>query len=181
MFSGGGFGGDELHVQLVGTPGQLAQSPFAQTLLSAGLALVRIFLALGEHGVDQSRQFVSGGGGDGFGFVHRWGLRWTFARYIAIMQYMKAIALARSKEVRDDGTIAEVVVWELQEPLQPCKHRFKYRLFYGRPGEERVRYDNERGKGDHRHFSGVETVYEFVSLDRLLDDFEHDIQTWRAP
>jgi hypothetical protein len=96
------------------------------------------------------------------------------------MQYMKATPLARSKEVRDDGTIVEVVIWELPEPLPPCEHRFKYRLFYGRPGEERVRYDNERGKGDHRHFAGAETAYEFVSLDRLLDDFEHDLQAWSA-
>ncbi len=94
------------------------------------------------------------------------------------MQYMKASALARSKEVRDDGTIIEVVIWELPEPLPPCVHRFKYRLFYGRPRDERVRYDNERGKGDHRHVAGVETPYEFVSLDRLLDDFERDIQAW---
>ena len=97
------------------------------------------------------------------------------------MQYMKANALARSKEVRDDGTIVEVVIWELPAPLPPCQHRFKYRLFYGRSGEERVRYDNERGKGDHRHAAGAESQYEFVSLDRLLDDFERDIQAWSAP
>lgn len=60
-------------------------------------------------------------------------------------------------------------------------HRFKYRVFDGRTGEERVRYDNERGKGDHRHTAGVETQYDFVSLDRLLDDFERDIQAWSAP
>jgi hypothetical protein len=51
-------------------------------------------------------------------------------------------------------------------------------LFYGRPRDERVRYDNERGKADHRHVAGVETPYEFVSLERLLDDFERDIQAW---
>jgi len=97
------------------------------------------------------------------------------------MQYMKATLLARTKEVRDDGTIVEIVVWELPEPLLPCEHRFKYRLFYGRPGEERVRYDNERGKGDHRHLSGAEGPHEFASIDRVLDDFAHDIQGWSAP
>lgn len=64
------------------------------------------------------------------------------------MQYIKATLLARSKEVCDDGSIIEVVVWELPEPLPPSEHRYKYRLYYGRPGEERARYDNERGKGD---------------------------------
>jgi hypothetical protein len=36
---------------------------------------------------------------------------------------MKATLLARSKEVRDDGSIVEVVVWELPEPLSPSVHR----------------------------------------------------------
>jgi hypothetical protein len=94
------------------------------------------------------------------------------------MQYMKATLLARTKEVRDDGTIVEVVIWELPEPLPPSDHLFKYRLFYGAPGEERVRYDNERGKADHRHVAGRELTYVFVSVDQLLDDFERDVQTW---
>ena len=94
------------------------------------------------------------------------------------MQYMKAVPLARTKEVRDDGTIVEVVIWELPEPLPPSGHLFKYRLFYGTPLEERVRYDNERGKGDHRHFNDVEAPYIFVSINQLLSDFQQDVETW---
>jgi hypothetical protein len=97
-----------------------------------------------------------------------------------MMQYMRAILLAHSKEVRDDGSIVEVVIWELPEALAPCSHRYKYRLFYGAPGNERIRYDNERGKGDHRHVGGLESAYAFVSIDALLDDFERDIQIWSA-
>ncbi len=93
---------------------------------------------------------------------------------------MKASLLARSKEVRDDGSIVEVVIWEVPEPVPPCVHRFKYRLFYGTPSEERVRYDNERGKGDHRHVAGKEESYVFTSIDRLLDDFERTIQDWSS-
>ena len=93
---------------------------------------------------------------------------------------MKASLRARSKEVRDDGSIVEVVIWELPEPLPPCVHRFKYRLFYGTASEEHVRYDNERGKGDHRHVAGREEPYVFASIDRLLDDFERDIQDWSS-
>jgi hypothetical protein len=96
------------------------------------------------------------------------------------MQYMKASLLARTKEVRDDGSIVEVVIWELPEPLPRCVHSFKYRLFYGTGSEERVRYDNERGKGDHRHVSGGEESYVFSSIDRLLDDFERDIEDWSS-
>jgi hypothetical protein len=88
---------------------------------------------------------------------------------------MKATPIARSKEVRDDGAIIEIVIWELPEPLPPCQHRYKYRLFYGLPGQDRVRYDNERGKGHHRHIAGLEAAYDFVSIERLLDDFERDV------
>ena len=93
---------------------------------------------------------------------------------------MKAQLSARTKEFRDDGTLVEVVIWSLPEPLLASVHCFKYRLFYGRTGEDRVRYDNERGKGDHRHINGQELGYVFVSLDQLLDDFERDIQDWSA-
>jgi Family of unknown function (DUF6516) len=94
------------------------------------------------------------------------------------MQYMRASLLARTKEVRDDGTIVEVVIWELPEPLPPSVHVYKYRLFYGTPDQERVRQDNERGKGDHRHCGGKEAAYVFSSIEQLLDDFENDIQHW---
>jgi hypothetical protein len=96
------------------------------------------------------------------------------------MQYMKAALLAHSKEVRDDGSIVEVVIWELSEPLPPCKHHYKYRLFYGSSGGERVRYDNERGKGDRRHLARREAAYQFVSPEKLLDDFERDIVAWSS-
>lgn len=98
---------------------------------------------------------------------------------IAIMQYMKAVLLAHTKDVRTDGSIVEVVVWELSEPLQPSTHTFKYRLYYGTAIESRVRYDNERGKGDHRHIGEKEEDYIFTTIDQLLDDFEREIANWR--
>lgn len=94
---------------------------------------------------------------------------------------MSARALVQVKEVRDDGTIIQMVVWALTEPVPPCRHRYKYRLFYGTAGECRIRYDNERGKGDHRHLGDVEVPYDFTTLDRLLADFQHDVEHWSAP
>ena len=95
------------------------------------------------------------------------------------MQYMKAVLLARTKDVRGDGCIVEVVVWELPEPLPPSTHPFRYRLYYGAEGDSRVRYDNERGKGDHRHIGEKVENYTFTTIDQLLDDFERDIANWR--
>ena len=91
---------------------------------------------------------------------------------------MGALQIACTKEVRDDGSIIEVVIWELPQPLARSTHCFKYRLFYGAAGLSRVRYDNERGKADHRHMGDEEFEYTFTTLDRLLDDFERDIENW---
>ena len=92
------------------------------------------------------------------------------------MQYMKARALVHRKEVRTDGSIVEIVVWQLAEALAPCEHRYKYRLAYIENGQCLVRYDNERGKGDHRHIDGVENDYRFVSLAQLVADFRNDVE-----
>ena len=76
---------------------------------------------------------------------------------------------------RDDGSILQFVVWELLEPLSGSSHRYKYRFYYGRGGTDLVRYDNERGKGDHRHYDDREEAYTFISLDSLLQDFLQDV------
>ena len=94
---------------------------------------------------------------------------------------MSARPIVHAKEVRDDGAIVEIVVWRLPEPLRPCTHSYKYRLYFGANGICYVRYDNERGKGDHRHLPGTELPYQFVSLAQLLDDFQRDVETWGKP
>ena len=96
------------------------------------------------------------------------------------MQYMVAVSLARAREVRDDGSLVAIVIWELPEPIPPCVHRFKYRLYYGTAGVARVRYDNERGKGDHRHIGDQEFDYTFTSVEQLLADFQSDVERWEA-
>ena len=91
------------------------------------------------------------------------------------MQYMPAVLVAKDKEVRDDGSIVEVVIWELAEPLTASTHGYDYRLYYGAAGVCRVRSDNERGKGDHRHLGEREEDYSFTTLEQLLVDFERDV------
>ena len=85
------------------------------------------------------------------------------------------------KRSYDDGAILEARVWELDTPVTGSVHRFKYRLFYGRAGRRLVGYDNERGKGDHRHVGKREERYVFVSLEQLLDDFFADVDALRKP
>jgi hypothetical protein len=75
------------------------------------------------------------------------------------------------------GRIIEVVIWHLSEPLPGSSHPYKYRLFYGKAdGSCIVRYDNERGKGDHRHVGVLEESYPFTTLHKLIEDFEADAE-----
>lgn len=73
---------------------------------------------------------------------------------------------------------AEVVVWRLHEPVPPSEHNYKYRLAYVVAGECVLRYDNERGKGDHWHWGKVEMPYTFSSPERLMADFSAQIARW---
>jgi hypothetical protein len=41
-----------------------------------------------------------------------------------------------------------------------------------------LHYDNERGKGDHRHTETTEEPYNFSTADQLMVDFEADIARW---
>ena len=93
------------------------------------------------------------------------------------MQYMHALLVAKAKEVRDDGLIVERVIWELSQPLVASTHSYKYRLCYGAAGVCRIQYDYERDKGDHR-LGEREEDFHFVSLERLLADFEHAGNEW---
>jgi hypothetical protein len=95
------------------------------------------------------------------------------------MQYMRAVLWSPAKEIRDDGSIVEIMIWELDEPLPPSTLRYKYRLYYGATGVGRVRYGNERGKGDHRHLGDVEHDHLFSSVEQLLEDFRSDAERWR--
>jgi len=93
---------------------------------------------------------------------------------------MTAVLLYRQRLDFDDGAILEFIVWRLPAPLPGCSHPFKYRLFYGYPGQRLVGYDNERPKGDHCHQDGVELRYAFESPEKLIDDFLRDVENRRA-
>lgn len=61
--------------------------------------------------------------------------------------------------------------------MSGCSHHFKYRFYCGLNGATVVRYDNEQGKGDHRHSGKNERQhpYLFVTLEQLVIDFEADV------
>lgn len=91
------------------------------------------------------------------------------------MDMKTATEILSIKRPYPDGTIQEIHVWAVPSPVPPCGHSYKYSLFYGRPGERLIAYDNERGKGDHKHIMGAETPYVFVSVKQLVADFRADV------
>jgi hypothetical protein len=88
---------------------------------------------------------------------------------------MKAQLIINSKQVWPDGTVVQLIVWQLPAATPERPHGLKYRLYCGRAGVGLVRYDNEAGKGDHRHLGGRETPYVFTTLPGLLADFRADV------
>jgi Family of unknown function (DUF6516) len=91
---------------------------------------------------------------------------------------IKARKVTRTRLVVGEG-FAELVIWEVPEPVPGSTHSYKYRLAYIVSGVCRVRYDNERGKGDHRHLDDVESPYAFRSLEGLLADFWRNVNERR--
>ena len=71
---------------------------------------------------------------------------------------MKAIRLFHDKTSLPDGSIVEMSIWRLPATDPERPHGLKYSLYYGRPGERFVGYDNERGKGDHNISTGGKCV-----------------------
>jgi len=93
---------------------------------------------------------------------------------------MRAKLIYKSKTILDDSSIIELVLWKLPEKTKDRPHGFKYRLYFGdKNGNCIVRYDNETGKGDHKHIGKNEYPYQFQNKDKLLRDFMEDIQRVR--
>ena len=91
---------------------------------------------------------------------------------------MKALPLIRRRVVLAADAFVEVVVWRVREPVPPASHPFKYRLAYVVGGQCVLRYDNERGKGDHRHIGRAESVYAFTTPEQLMSDSEAEVKRW---
>ncbi|MBL0142423.1 MAG: hypothetical protein IPP91_10100 [Betaproteobacteria bacterium] len=91
---------------------------------------------------------------------------------------MKAVALVLHRVVLEEDAFAEIALWRVPRPVEPSTRGYKCRLAYVVAGKCVVLYDNERGKGDHRHFGRAERSYAFSSPGKLMADFRADIERW---
>ena len=93
---------------------------------------------------------------------------------------MKATCIFYDRKDYPDGAIAELTIWQVPEPVLGSAHGLTYSLFYGYPGRRLVGYDNERGKGDHRHIGGREEPYAFTTVEVLIADFVAEVRKFRG-
>lgn len=94
---------------------------------------------------------------------------------------MKATLILRNRVQLDENGFVELVIWRVPKPLAGSDHGYKYRLALVRQNVCVMRYDNEAGKGDHRHVGEVETAYRFRNLEQLQRDFWDDVEQWSEP
>ena len=102
----------------------------------------------------------------------------TTRTVVGIVSNMRTVELLRNRIIYSAVAFAELVLWQLPKPLPGSVHRFKYRLAYVVRGVCVIRYDNEAGRGDHRHYGGRERAYAFTNPDNLIAAFQADIARW---
>ena len=85
------------------------------------------------------------------------------------------------KRLFDDGAISEMKLWLVPRIVRGSRHGFKYSLYYGERSVRLIGYDNEAGKGDHRHYGDRKEPCPFTTPEQLMMDFLADVQVLRAP
>jgi len=87
--------------------------------------------------------------------------------------------LLRQRIVLSETAFVEIVIWRVPIRASGSGHAFNYRLALVAEEACVLRYDNETGKGDHKHIEEREVPYRFVDLERLQADFWADVEAWR--
>jgi hypothetical protein len=88
---------------------------------------------------------------------------------------MKATLLKHDKFTDEYGNLVEMKIWKTPTS-EHAPYGLKYSLVYVVDGQRVLGYDNERGKGDHRHQGENETPYRFINIDLLVEDFLKDVE-----
>jgi hypothetical protein len=91
---------------------------------------------------------------------------------------MNATLLLRERLILTEAAFAEIVIWRVPLSVRGSRHGFKYSLALISDGVCVLRYDNEAGKGDHKHLAEREVPYAFVDLEHLRVDFWSDVEAW---
>jgi len=91
-----------------------------------------------------------------------------------------ADSLLDERLVLAEDAFVELVVWQVPSPVRRSAHGFKYRLALVVEGVCVLHYDNEAGKGDHKHLGEEQIAYIFTTPAQLMADFWEDVDRWRT-
>jgi hypothetical protein len=94
------------------------------------------------------------------------------------MPNTKAELLFHVKERDELGNTVEMKAWRVKVS-EHTPHGLKYSLVYVVDGRRVIGYDNERGKGDHRHYGEREEPYRFTTMAALVQEFKADMARYR--
>ena len=84
-----------------------------------------------------------------------------------------------NKEATKEGDLIERIVWKIDKS-HDFPHGIKYRLVYIHNNKRILGYDNERMKGHHKHYFNKEIKCEFVSVEKLFEHFDEDVERARV-
>lgn len=91
---------------------------------------------------------------------------------------MKAELLFKTRLIVAVSCFVDIKIWRVPKPVRASSHDIKYSLALIADGICVLRYDNEVGKGDHKHVDGREIAIAYSDLQRLQDDFWKDVDEW---
>ena len=90
-----------------------------------------------------------------------------------MVPYMRAEQLFYRKEIHKDESVTEIKLWGVPVSFQ-YPFGVRYSFYWVKGQEILVGYDNHFPKGPHRHYGDLELKYEFVSVEKLFEDFGND-------
>ena len=92
---------------------------------------------------------------------------------------MPAVELMNTRIQIADNAFATIRILQVEPAILGSNHQYKYSLAYIVDGVCVMRYDNERGKGDHKHIGEHEYPTTFTTIQNLIASFHADIAMLR--
>ncbi|EAP0944971.1 hypothetical protein B7802_18155 [Salmonella enterica] len=92
---------------------------------------------------------------------------------------MPAVELMNTRIQIADNAFATIRILQVTPPVKGSMHGYKYSLAYVVDEVCVMRYDNERGKGDHKHIGDREYPVTFTTIENLITSFRADIDQLR--
>ena len=83
------------------------------------------------------------------------------------------------KRTLSEKELVEIKIWKIPKS-KDFPDMVKYSFAYIKNKERILGYDNERGKGHHRHYKDEETKMEFKDPETLLEQFKKEIKKLRG-